>query len=301
MAVEGTFIVNDKGEPVSFAGNSFFWSNTTFGAEDWYSPDMVNYLVEEWNTTMIRAAIGSDERGGYIHDKEGNLKRLEILIDAAVEQGIYVVIDWHSHNAEEYEEEAIQFFTEMATRYGHLTNVLYEIYNEPDNKPTRMNWSKDLKPYLVNVVSAIRAIDPDNIILVGSTNYSQDVDIASEDPITGYDNIAYTLHFYSGTHKQWLLDKATKAMNNGLALFVSEYGVMNADGNGDIDDESTQIWMEFMREHKITHLNWAVNDKDESASIFKPGTSTTGPWTDDDLTPTGLYVKNIIRNWDISE
>ncbi len=301
LSVEGVHIVNQHGEIVSFAGNSFFWSNTTFDSEAWYNPKTVDYLVKEWNTTIIRAAIGTDARGGYLHDKEANLKRLEILIDAAIDQGIYILIDWHSHNAEEYEEEAIQFFTEMAKRYGHLPNILYEIYNEPDNKPTKIDWSKDLKPYFENVISAIRDIDPDNLILIGSTNYSQDVDIASEDPITGYDNLAYTLHFYSGTHKEWLINKATTAIDNGLALFVSEYGVMNANGDGDIDDESTQNWLKFMRDHRLTHLNWAVNDKNESASIFKPKTSPTGPWTDEDLTKVGLYVKNIIKNWNTAD
>ncbi|GIR30139.1 MAG: hypothetical protein CM15mP44_4220 [Candidatus Neomarinimicrobiota bacterium] len=52
-----------------------------------------------------------------------------------------------------------------------------------------------LKPYALNVISAIREIDPDNLIVVGTPEWSQRVDLAAEDPITEYTNIAYTLHF----------------------------------------------------------------------------------------------------------
>src|SRR5690606_41644798 len=52
---------------------------------------------------------------------------------------------------------------------------------------------------------------PDNLIIVGTPTWSQDVDVASNDPITGYSNIAYTLHFYAGTHGQFLRDKASTA------------------------------------------------------------------------------------------
>jgi hypothetical protein len=55
--------------------------------------------------------------------------------------------------------------------------------------------------------------------------------------------------------------------------------------------------MTFLADNNISHANWALNDKVEGASALKPGTSTTGNWTDDDLTESGLLVKDIIENW----
>ncbi|KAA6320222.1 Endoglucanase 4 [termite gut metagenome] len=43
-----------------------------------------------------------------------------------------------------------------------------------------------------------------NVILVNSSHWDQDIHLPADNPITGYDNIMYTLHFYAATHKQEL-------------------------------------------------------------------------------------------------
>ena len=79
----------------------------------------------------------------------------------------------------------------MAKKYGKHPNIIYEIYNEP----LKISWDTVIKPYAEKVIEAIRKIDKNNIIVVGTPHWSQDVDNASENPIKGYKNIAYTLHF----------------------------------------------------------------------------------------------------------
>jgi len=56
-------------------------------------------------------------------------------------------------------------------------------------------------------------------------------------------------------------------------------------------------WMKFAKTHHLSHLNWSVSDKDETASMFKPGVSSDGGWTETDLTPSGRLVREIIRDW----
>src|SRR4029078_995734 len=133
-------------------------------------------------------------------------------------------------------------------------------YNEPKNDAS---WSGNVKPYAQAVIGAIRAIDPDNLIIVGSPNWSPDAHVGSRDPITGYSNIAYTLHFYAGTHGQWLRDKATTALSRGIPLFVTEWGSVNADGNGGVATSETNAWVAFMKANNISNANWALNDKAE--------------------------------------
>jgi aryl-phospho-beta-D-glucosidase BglC (GH1 family) len=293
LSVSGTNIVDENNNIVSFAGNSLFWSNTGWAAEKYYTAGVVQWLQEDWNTTIVRAAMGVDEFGGYLSDPQGNKNRVKTVVDAAIANGMYVIIDWHSHHAEDYESDAIAFFSEMAMTYGHHPNVIYEIYNEP----LQVSWSNTIKPYAEAVIQAIRAIDPDNLIIVGSSNWSQDVDVASQDPITGYSNIAYTLHFYAGTHGDGLRAKAQTAINNGLALMVTEWGTVNASGDGGVDQFSTEQWLLFMNMHNLTHLNWSVHDKVEGASVLKPNASPNGGWSDSDLTASGLYVRGIVRDW----
>lgn len=292
LSVNGNKILSG-GQQASFAGNSLFWSNNGWGGEKFYNAGVVQWLKNDWNSMLVRAAMGVEDVGGYLDDPSGNKQKVKAVVDAAIANDMYVIIDWHSHHAEQNTSAAIAFFEEMATAYGDTNNVIYEIYNEP----LAVSWSGTIKPYAESVISAIRAIDPDNLIVVGTPTWSQDVDVASADPITGYDNIAYTLHFYSGTHQQSLRNKATTALNNGVALFATEWGTVNANGDGAVNRAETDAWMEFFKTHGISHANWSINDKAEGASALNPGASTTGGWSSADLTESGSYVRNIVLNW----
>ncbi|OZG71133.1 endoglucanase [Hahella sp. CCB-MM4] len=292
LSVQGNKVVSG-GQQVSLGGNSLFWSNNGWGGERFYNSGAVGAIRNDWNASIVRAAMGVDENGGYLQDKEGNRNRVITAVDAAIANDMYVIIDWHSHRAHQYQNEAIAFFQDMAHRYGDKNNVIYEIYNEPLD----VSWSGTIKPYAEAVIDAIRQIDPDNLIIVGTRNWSQEVEEASWDPIQR-NNIAYTLHFYAGTHKQWLRDKAVNAMNNGIALFVTEWGTVDASGDGSVNEGETWAWVDFMRDHGLSHANWALNDKAEGASTFWPGVSATGGWNDGDLTPSGKLVKSIIESSD---
>jgi len=296
LSVKGNQIVGADGNPASFAGSSLFWSNTGWGGDRYYNADVVAYLQRDWNATIIRAAIGADKNGGYASDPEGNFAKAERVIDAAIAQGMYVIVDWHSHDAEKHPALAVRFFERVARKYGASPNVIYEIYNEPLKD---VDWSKQIKPYAETVIAGIRVIDPDNLIIVGTQTWSQDVDKAAKDPIKGFGNIAYTLHFYAGSHKQDLRDKAQQALDAGIALMITEWGAVNANGDGGVDREETERWLAFARKNKLSICNWALNDKQESSSQLKHGTAPDGKWTDADVTDAGLYVKNIVLNWDV--
>jgi len=289
LQVAGNKIINKHGEQVSFAGNSFFWSNDNWGGERFYNSSTVNWLKKNWNTTIVRAAMGVEDPGGFLDNKTANKNRVKIIVEAAIGEGIYVIIDWHSHHAEDNTQEAVLFFKEMATLYGNYDNIIYEIYNEPLD----VSWSNTIKPYALTVIQSIRSIDPDNIIVVGTPEWSQRVDLAAADPITSFSNIAYTLHFYTIHHQQWLRDRATEALNEGIALFITEWGSIGYS----IVDPETDEWMSWCKTNRISHCNWAVNDKEEEWSIVLPGASTSGGWTDEDLTDAGKLSKNIILNW----
>ena len=294
LSVQQGKIVDQKNDVVSLVGPSLFWSTKDKEGEPFYHPKTVKTVANDWHATVIRAAMSAQEDGSYLTHPARLRQKVETVIDAAIAENIYVIVDWHSHHAEDNIEQSIEFFEKIATKYHQYPNVIYEIYNEPLNNT---DWSSVIKPYAEQVIKAIRAIDNNNLILVGTQTWSQDVDKAAQDPILGFDNIAYTLHFYAGTHKEELRKKAKKALDAGLALFVSEWGTVNANGDGDIAKESTQQWLSFMKENSLSHCSWSITNKDEGSAMLKPTTSNVGPWQDDELTANGRYLKNIIKNW----
>uniref|UniRef100_A0A914PHV7 Glycoside hydrolase family 5 domain-containing protein n=1 Tax=Panagrolaimus davidi TaxID=227884 RepID=A0A914PHV7_9BILA len=147
-------------------------------------------------------------------------------------------------------------------------------------------------PYHEAVIAAIRANDPNNVIVVGTPNWSQYVDEAANDPITKYNNIAYTLHYYAGTHKQDLRNRAKTAINKNIALFVTEYGTVNADGNGEVDQNESKLWWNFLDQNNISYINWSIADKDEGASALKPGTTAAQVGNSSKWTNSGAFVRN---------
>ncbi|HVG11771.1 MAG TPA: glycoside hydrolase family 5 protein, partial [Flavisolibacter sp.] len=227
LKVEGTQLKSEQGDSVVLRGMSFGWHNFW---PRFYNAGAVEWLAKDWNCSVVRAAMGIEPDGGYLKDPAGATAKVKAVVDAAIKQGVYVIIDWHSHNINTVEAKA--FFKEMATAYGAYPNVIYEIFNEPDEE----SWA-EVKKYSEEVIAAIRSVDKDNIILVGSPHWSQDVHLAADDPIKGVDNIMYTLHFYAATHKAGLRDRATAALKKGLPIFISESAGMEASGDGPINDK----------------------------------------------------------------
>jgi endoglucanase len=292
LRVQGNRILDRNGQQMRLAGNSLFWSNNGWGGEKYYNANVVGWLKNNWNAGIVRVAMGVDEAGGYLENPAREKAKVKTVVDACIAAGLYVIIDWHSHHAEQYQAQSIAFFREMATTYGNTPNVIYEVYNEP----LQVSWTGVVKPYAQAVANAIRTIDPDNLIIVGTPTWSQDVDVAASSPLAGA-NIAYTLHFYAATHKASLRAKAQTALDRGVALFVTEYGTCEASGAGAIDATSTQEWMNFLRTNNISHCNWALNDKAEAASALVPGTNSAAGWSDSYLTTSGRLAKSYIQGW----
>jgi endoglucanase len=287
----GNRIVGADGQPVSLAGVSYGWSQ--WEAARFYNAEVVGWLKQDWHAAIVRAPLGIHEEDGYLQHPAENLARVTRVIDAAIANDVYILIDWHDHRAQLHAEQAVAFFSDMARRYGKHANIIYEIFNEPK---TGLTWPRDVKPYAEKVIAAIRAIDPINLIVVGTPNWSQDVDLAAADPIKDA-NVAYALHFYAGTHKAGLRAKALTALNLGAPLFVTEWGTCAASGDGPIDEKSVGEWFAFMREHQLSHCNWAVYDKAETAAIVRRSAASQGTWRETDLSPSGKYARELIRAW----
>ncbi|MCC8188567.1 MAG: glycoside hydrolase family 5 protein [Bacteroides sp.] len=286
LSVRGTQLVGGQGETVVLKGVSYGWHNLW---PRFYNAASARYLVEEWDATVLRAAMGVMLKNSYLENPELALSCVTQVVDAAIDNGVYVIIDWHSHNI--HTEEAKVFFAEMARKYKGVPNVIYEIFNEP----VEDSWQQ-VKAYSEEVIAVIREIEPDAVILVGSPHWDQDVHIAADDPITGYDNLMYTLHFYAATHGQELRDRGNYALAKGLPLFVSECAGMEATGDGPIDHAEWQRWLDWMHSNGLSWAAWSVSDKEETCSmILKQGTSEGG-WTDSDLREWGRMVRDELRS-----
>ena len=292
LHVSGTQLVDSTGNPIQLRGIS------THGLA-WF-PDYVNESCfsefrRDWNVNVMRLAMYTAEYGGYCTGGDQNaLKQLVCNgIDYAARQDMYVIVDWHilsDNNPKTYQEEAKTFFAEISGKYADSDHILYEICNEPNGGTS---WS-DIKSYAEAVIPVIRANDPDAVIIVGTPNWSQFVDQAAADPITDYDNIMYTLHFYAATHKDDLRSNMASAVSAGLPIFVTEYGICDASGNGALDIDQANLWVEEMNKYGISYVAWNLSNKAESSAILKSSCAKTSGFTQEDLSEAGRWLYQML-------
>lgn len=292
LHVEGAKLCDENGNQVQLRGIS------THGLA-WF-PQYVNEacvkeLKETWEADVFRLAMYTAENGGYCTggDKEALKKLVKNGVEYATANDLYVIIDWHilsDNNPNTYKEESKAFFDEMSKLYKDYPNVIFEICNEPNGGTS---W-QDVKSYAEEVIKVIRDNGADNIIIVGTPNWSQYVDQAAADPITAYDNIMYALHYYAATHKDDLRQKMVNAYNAGLPVFVSEYGICDASGNGAIDKAQADAWVAEMDRYGISYVAWNLSNKNETSAIIKSSCNKTSGFSWDDLSESGKWLFTVL-------
>ncbi|WP_286073284.1 cellulase family glycosylhydrolase [Faecalibaculum rodentium] len=296
LHADGPQLMDDRNQPVVLQGYSTFGIN--------YKPEYVNentfrFLKEEMGSQVIRLAMYTADNNGYCTGGE-----LEGLIDkgvqAAVATGQYVIIDWHilsDGNPAQYQDQARAFFQKVSRKYAGNPAVIYELCNEPNGR--EVTWPV-VKSYAEAVIQEIRANDKNALILVGTPQWNQAETEAGKDLLKDAGNMMYTVHFYAATHKDQQRQDLSTAYDQKLPMFVSEFGITEASGNGALDEQSGQTWIDLLDQDKISRVAWATSDKDEASSIFRPGTNPDSPSLSD-LTEWGQWLRKVYTGKDTSD
>lgn len=293
LKLNGTQLVDQNDKPVILKGMS---SHGIAWFPEIYNPYSIA-KTKEYGANVFRVAMYTEEYAGYTtsHENAASAKNLAYsIMDSSIALDMYTIIDWHilnDNNPQKHKESALAFFDEVSKKYADNPAVIYEICNEPHG----VDWNTDIKPYAEEVIKVIRNNAPNAIIIVGTNTWSQDVDKAADNLIVA-DNIMYSLHFYSGTHLiENFKDRVDYALSKNAPVFVTEFGVTQASGDGGVYLESGQKWMDYLDSKGISRVNWSLADKNESSAALKPGANPTA-WTYNDLTESGKFVFDSWKN-----
>ena len=290
-------IVDQYGKPFQMRGAS------THGVQ-WF-PEYINKgamqtLRDEWGVNQFRMACYVTQYNGYTSGGQSLIdSKIVEGVQAAKELGMYVIVDWHIHEENPHTTKSVaeQFFKKYATMYKDYDNVIFEICNEPTN----VQWytgGNDLYSYCKDIAGIIRDCGSKALIVCGTNNWSQDVEDVAKKPLKddGFEDIMYTFHFYSGTHYEDKRQKVRTAVAAGTPIFVTEFGICDASGNGGYDTANADEWIEFLDSMNISYACWSFCNKGESASYLKTSCNkTTGGFEESDLTTTGIWLVNTYR------
>ncbi len=322
VEIDGQMTLADQnGEKIQLRGMS------THGLQ-WFG-EIVNEnafatLSKDWECNVIRLALYVGE-SGYATDPA--LKDLVYRgIELAFKYDMYVMVDWHVLAPGDPNDPiyagAYDFFDEISEAYKdhpQSYQILYEICNEPSPNNNggdgltndAAGWQK-VKSYAEPIVSMLRE-KCDNVIIVGSPNWSQRPDLAADDPIDAK-NIVYAVHFYSGTHfasdnssdRGNVMSNARYALENGVAIFISEWGTSEASGNNGPFLDKADVWLDFCNTNNVSWCNWSLTNKNETSGCFIPyimGVSEATSldpgedqvWAPEEMSVTGEYVRARIK------
>ena len=294
---------------VQVKGPSLYWS-TGLGTA-FYNETAINWFVNNMNIGVVRAAMaikywdgGSDpismsdgNRGpttdfGYLStgstNKDKQKEMIETVIQAAIDNDIYVIVDWHSHRADQETSEAVAFFSAMATKYKDVPNIIWEVYNEP------LQWTaaSTINSYASQVAAAIRNAGNNNLIVVGSQKWtSYPLQQSQQGLHNTYQNIAYSFHFYAAEHSLGNGNDAGSAASSNVPMFVTEWGTTAASGDGTPSESGTRTWTQWMDQNKLSSCNWFGGADSQGSAMFKDGTIPSTMSTSN-LTSSGNLFKN---------
>ena len=155
LSVNGTHVVDKNGNPVALHGMSFFHCGD---ADKFKNEECIKWLLKDWNCKVIRLPVMPAK---YERNPKEVIRSTFEFIDACIELGIYVIVDFHGlKNPAPHQHSAIKFFSAVAERYGNLPNIIYEPYNEPYGD--EVTWTGIVKPYHEAIIAAIRKYDKNN-------------------------------------------------------------------------------------------------------------------------------------------
>lgn len=309
LGTSGNKIVGQKsGKEAMLRGMSMFWSDAT--GIQYYNKEVIKWAVNNLKIDVFRYAMGVqyyDSDGGtsnklddnYSYMKAGDTQKSKIdqMVEAAIENDIYIIIDWHSHRADSEKSQAASFFKEMAQKYNNVPNIIWEVFNEPVNQG-----SGAIASYANDVISGIRGTGNNNLALVGTPNWSQMPNGSCG--TVNQKNVGYVFHFYAGTHSVGQFSGNINSCRSNNAVFITEWGTTTADGKGDANTSASSSWTDFMEQNKISNCNWSLrqkvttvgNQSEEGSAMFagdKP-LITQAALSAASYTNSGNFVKNYL-------
>ena len=308
-------LCDKDGNPVQLRGMS------THGLQ-WF-PEILNdnafaALSNDWGANVVRLALYVGENG-YATDP-GLKQKVIDGIDMAIRNDMYAIVDWHVLTPGDPNDKvyagACDFFREISGKYRNDLHVIYELANEPNsNNPGVTNdlagWKK-VKAYAEPIIKMLRDGGNNNLIIMGSPNWSQRPDLAADDLIND-PNIIYSIHFYTGTHKYSaedtdrsnVMSNVRYALEHGVAVFASEWGTSEATGNNGPYLTEADQWLGFLNANNISWCDWSLANKGETSAAFLPFELNKQPatnldpgadkkWETGELSVSGEYVKTRI-------
>lgn len=305
VSVKGNKFVTSDGKPVVFRGLNVSDPDKMDKEGHWDKRHFEE--IKSWGANIVRFPV--HPRAWRSRGKEEYLKLLDKGVALAAEQGLYVIIDWHSIGNlknEMYQhpmydtslKETYDFWRTIAQHFkGNPTVAFFELFNEPTlihGELGSCTWDQ-WKTIMEELILIVRSNGATAVPLVAGFNWAYDLTEIAKAPINA-EGIGYVSHPYPQKRpkpweKQWTSDWGFVAEK--YPLMLTEIGFCGPDDKGAhvpvISDESYgDAITKYTNERGISYVVW-VFDPNWSPMLF----------SDWNYTPTrqGRYFKKAMQEY----
>jgi len=205
-------------------------------------------IARDWHANVVRISL---HPAVWKHSPHAQvLATLQSEINAALDNGMYVILDWHAIGWPDAYYESINkdwtddppdlydsnfdlaksFWDQVSAHFGKDNRIIFELWNEPvlskkeeDEENVHPQW-RQLKPYFVQLLQIVRAHSR-NVVLATGNEWAYDLRGIRNDPLPGT-NIAYSWHIYAGAddddETQWA--QHLDSLQTIAPVMVTEWG-----------------------------------------------------------------------------
>ena len=229
------------------------------------------------------------------------LNRIKSVIDLALKENLYVIINMHHHDAifanpDAQKAKFISQWNQISSFFKNYDErILFEVLNEPNTNLNAEKWNI----FFADALTEIRKTNPTRAVLMGTSNWGGLAGVSSL-KIPKDNNIILTIHYYDpfnfthqgaewvgGDSKAWLGTKwenttlerneinsqfnyvKSFAKLNNLPIHIGEFGSYS---KADID--SRVKWSNFLaRWFELQGFSWAYWEFSAGFGIFNPTTN----------------------------
>lgn len=281
LTVSGNKLVNKDGEQVVLKGvvvpEPYELHEMDCFNEDFFDD------VFALGGNVIRVPISPAE---YKRDDYYMWRYLDRIVTWAGENNNYVILDWDytgnpiDGNGDEMPDMdenpldySAEFWKNIAKYFKSTPNVIYEIYNEPAGM-SDTEWKRCAE----SLVGVIRDAGADQLIIVGSPDYSYSLDWLDEIEMNGK-NLAFSLHVYPD-RTMWR--RAVQGYVSSYPIIVTEWGYEDDDADESEKYSATeesfgQPFAEFLADNNISWTA-AGYGYDDSPAMFTKNYKSKTKW-----------------------
>lgn len=267
LSVNGKNIINKNGQVVTLKGVNIV-NPVKLHCRNKFNKELFKE-ISDTKSNVIRIPVNPES---WLQDEDYMWRYLDSAVKWAGEYDMYVIIDLHfignivtgvgeqMPDIDSPKDFTYSFWEKVSTHFKDVPNVLFEIYNEP-NDISENTWRKCAS----DIVDIIRSTGANQIIIVSGTEYSSNLSWVINNPIDSH-NIAYACHIYPGNNI-FLWSNNFGNISNLYPVIMTEWGYIDEHRDttnqnhliGDKDSYGIPL-MNYLEDRNISWVSWVYDD-----------------------------------------